>query len=952
MSEHGRRLWQQCPLLLRCVIGSVLPSQNLFGSKRHEQDHSCRCIVDDANTSDHLSKRTTGPTIEDHGAIGFCGFQFPSYHKNPISTSASVPSPWRFVQQSLQDQHNWPWGLSTSHCMLPVSSPQRTLMEEGDISRVSNLWASSSSSSSPRTHDDGPTKPNKNETTKSNNDNKSYSYDFVIIGHGNAGHSAMKELQKLCPGATIALIDPVRKVPSTTQPSPALLSTPYSTTIPNLDFFPRMATSIDPRSRIVRLGSNDAKGKSSGEINVKYRYAALIATGSHGAPTPTYLVDKQAWPFVLELRPTMLPQLLTESQHSQTKKMNRKDTSLKNGRKCLEPIESRRLIMEAARRGKNVGILGSGWDAIDLAVACAQASMEGVGSRKRAKGSRGERRTTLFYGATAPVSHMLPQYLSTAVAKRLRSKRVLIQDRTLVRYVSFDDRAGSEGKKMGVYTAKAFDVLDSQRTLLDWLVVAPEVRGLRGNALLPTNRIATQLVGNSDGRPWYQSWSDLSTSQTSPSLVKEEAPMLMCYQEDGRVAVNTELCACSRVYGAGSVARFGNAFSGDADVAGGGAVDSAKAGQVAASNMSSHYFENLIFSFPNSDRNTSRQDPSPLPIQLKDPFPIWRSDVLSYDAETASSLSSVGITALCVGTCDSERYTTHGVWWTNQAAQQRIFRRRMTESDDGESNPTTQTPKGDQLSKAKTSVYGIGVVYYLDRTGRIKGVITWGLPFANIHDRSLKAELVQQIKDILASRNNGFFVPGSTESFSYFSEQTQRLVRTAFSSGRDEEAAARINTENRLDVSSPSDFPRPLHRYTPIWMSRLAFRNRHAQRSTSTGTLRGEELFAPSLHNHSHEISLPTRPVAGVGFSDPSNQAFQASQNMYEYQVWELKETRWELNELLACPPKEDAIWIRKGYEDRNTNVMEQRMEDMVRLLSRKQSVGGGRASVAGASEG
>ena len=763
----------------------------------------------------------------------------------------------------------------------------------------------------------------------------------MIIGQGNAGQTAAKELRKQCPGATIALVDPIRsqssKSESTTARNHSSSSSLSSTSSPalftKLHFFPDLATSIDPRARIVRLARSDSgpvngNSRTKDVIELNYKHAALIATGAHGAPVPSQLIDKHAWPYVLELRPTMFPQIST-FQQQYTNGLDRSGAT-EVERQCLHPAISRKTIIQAARKGNSVGILGGGWDAIDLAIACSQASALATGgSRRKRREGTGDTRPTLIYGAVGPLSHVLPQYLVSAVAKRLRSKRIHVQDRTLVRYVSFDDRATK--KKLGVYTAKAYDVLDSQRTLLDFIVVAPEVRGLRGNAMLPTNRVPVHLQETSEGRPWYQNWSQFSVCNR-PS---EEPPMLMCYQEDGRIMVNAELCACSRVYAAGSVARSANAFSGDAQVTGGGVVDSAEAGEVAASNMSNHFYENVIFSFPSNDRNSnSGSGPSQLCVQVKDPFPIWRSDVLSYDKETFSSLSSVGISALCVGDCDAERFTTHGVWWTNQAAYQRFLRGHLFSSDQPENEARVMA--NGQVSK--TSVYGIGVVYYLDRTGRIKGVMTWGLPFANKDDqKTLKEELVQQIKEILISEDNGGLSPGSSQSFSFLSEQTQNLVRIAFSDGQ------KHQMNKAADGNAAAEFPRPLHRYTPIWMSSLAFRNRHRQSASAPpGVLRGEELFAPSLHNTSSEkLSLPSKPVAGVGFSDPSNQAFQAALNMYEYQVWELKEAKWDENELKACPPKEDAIWIRKGYEERNMNMAEKRVEEFGAVLGgRRQSLG------------
>jgi hypothetical protein len=39
-------------------------------------------------------------------------------------------------------------------------------------------------------------------------------YDFIVLGHGNAGKSAIETLKDQCPGATIALVDPIRSLES------------------------------------------------------------------------------------------------------------------------------------------------------------------------------------------------------------------------------------------------------------------------------------------------------------------------------------------------------------------------------------------------------------------------------------------------------------------------------------------------------------------------------------------------------------------------------------------------------------------------------------------------------------------------------------------------------------------------------------------------------------------
>jgi hypothetical protein len=70
-------------------------------------------------------------------------------------------------------------------------------------------------------------------------------------------------------------------------------------------------------------------------------------------------------------------------------------------------------------------------------------------------------------------------YLSTAVAKRLKQRRIHVQDRSLVRYINHDESTGG----LQIYSARSFDFLDSSRTRIDQLVSVLE-RYTGANALL------------------------------------------------------------------------------------------------------------------------------------------------------------------------------------------------------------------------------------------------------------------------------------------------------------------------------------------------------------------------------------------------------------------------------------------------------------------------------------
>ena len=46
--------------------------------------------------------------------------------------------------------------------------------------------------------------------------------------------------------------------------------------------------------------------------------------------------------------------------------------------------------------------------------------------------------------------------------------------------------------------------------------------------------------------------------------------------------------------------------------------------------------------------------------------------------------------------------------------------------------------------------------------------------------------------------------------------------------------------------------------------------------------------------------------------------SFTQAAARYNWSVWDQKERRWDANEARARPPKEEALWIRKGDETRN----------------------------------
>ncbi len=417
-------------------------------------------------------------------------------------------------------------------------------------------------------------------------------YDFVIIGYGNTGQSALRTLREKCPHARIALIDPLRSLHKGKRKI-FDLNTISET---NTEYFKDTVVEFDPSTKSVKLLADSDKP-------IVYRHGVLIATGARGAPPPLELFQDETLSRVLELRPTEL--------------------SKNTKRPMMAPEEVRKVIEKSASRGAKVAILGSGWEALDLVLVAEKAA------KRKAP--------TICYGNQGIAWNILPSYLSAELRKKLSKREIDLQDRSLVRYVADVRQQSGNCQQLELHNAKTYDLMDTRRTVLDLLVVAPDSFGDKGMAALPTPDIPERMKESSDGRPWYKTWSQMSrTSNREPSKV-------VCFEDDGRIAVNTELGVASKIYAAGSCAKYPNSATGHSSIAGEGFVDGSEAGRVAALNMSREYrqmAERYSFESPVEEAHSFATNS----------LPVWRSDITSYPAangDRLSALSSIGVQALC-----------------------------------------------------------------------------------------------------------------------------------------------------------------------------------------------------------------------------------------------------------------------------------------------------------------
>jgi hypothetical protein len=747
--------------------------------------------------------------------------------------------------------------------------PQRTSMEASIIDSIPDGTTSLTSSSIDKQPVDQGVQSGDEQTTIA-------VYDFVVVGHGNAGQSAVRTLREMCPLANIAVIDPLR------------LTSDYSDigrrrNNNKLDQYRDTVASLDPSTKSIHLVSNQSR-------TIQYRYGILLATGARGAPPPLELFEDSALSRVLELRPTEL--------------------SKNTKRPMMAPENVRRTVIEAASKGAKVAVLGSGWEALDLVLVAEQ---------------EGKKKPSICFANQGPVWNILPNYLSAELRRKLQKRDIDIHDRSFVRYVA-DVKRGNT-RMIELHTAKTYDLLDTRRTVMDLLVIAPDSFGAKGTAALPTNEIPVAMKESSDGRPWYKTWSQLAkTSSLGPSTV-------VCYEDDGRIAVNTELCVASRIYAAGSVAKYPNSATGNASIAGEGPIDGAEAGRVAAVNMSRDYV----------GRNSPRSGTVEAQSFASNSLPMWRSDMTSYpgSGDRISSLSSIGVQALCVGNCDSERQATRGFWWTNSSAQRKVTRfiEGIDENGAVTSEPSPQRTHQRRMSRRQKKLglvnplYGIGVVFYLDNYGRIQGIMTWGLPFTEYEGEAINPKLLGYLKYLIAG-NAGLSALDAEENHQLVNlalgKASQRLIALAIRPHLSHVTAASHGLDGPIE-----GFSMPLYRYTEVGTLKNNTLNVLKRRDGNNLGVLGEDLYARDEHSLEEGLSddstvdstppnLPITmyPITVVPFQvDEAYGAKAASlESLVELNRYLAVQRGWETNENRARPGKEDPIWLRPGDERRNTS--------------------------------
>jgi hypothetical protein len=606
---------------------------------------------------------------------------------------------------------------------------------------------------------------------------------------------------------------------------------------------------------------------SDGSIHrIRFKHSILIATGVRGAPPPVNLVDERAADRILELRSTQIYSLQNLIKDGIIIPQNHQHPSI--------PKQSvRQIALLAASQGARLCILGSDLEAVDIAASASLAQQ-----KKHRNRNSDSHDISLICGGAAPLGHLLPRYLSTSVSKRLRSHGIACEDRSLVRYISAATSSQNGNGNIEVFLSKSFDSLETKRCTADLVIVAPRVVGQSGCAAIPT-------LSSSFSKPrvTYKPWSRLTPL---------DQHVISCYADDGRIVVNSELNAASNVYAAGSVAKYPNHTTGHATVAGEGVVEASAAGVLAADNMAKDYFSRTKVRISNEESRTNI-------FSKTKSLPVIRTDRLWNVSHERSALSDLGIHALFVGNCDSETMSTHGFWWTNQS-------RRLSRVRSGAKN-------------GQKSIYGSGFVFYLDRAGTIRGIMVWGLPFAD-RDGALNDVLVERMKAIINS--NGQVLQRDHKDLIESMNLDNNLLYTEHLA---QESKALISM---LLSTSNGIINRPMYRFMaskPVSITSLGILRKSAV--IGNGGI-AEDIFERSTLDLGHFEGERLRHPSLVHYFDPSWHTVSED-------IPGADEKLSKHPDYAARPPKEEIIWLRKDEESKTSAVNEMLAEQFMQNIRR-----------------
>ena len=442
--------------------------------------------------------------------------------------------------------------------------------------------------------------------------------------------------------------------------------------------------------------------------------------------------------------------------------------------------------------------------------------------------------------------------------------------------------------------------------------VSPSVSGQQGTAVIPT----IQGITNTLPMIRFKSWSKMG-----------ESNVISCYSDDGRINVNSELCAASNIYAAGSVAKCPDHITGHASVAGEGIIHGSLAGAVAGRNMTKEYYNRVNRLNYSLDSSTNDNDVEPGSHSFTQDYslPMLRTDKLSSSGEATSLLSSLGIHALCVGDCDSENMATHGFWWTNHSLQNKRLSRRMTK----------------RLNyKGHKSVFGSGVVFYLDRAASIRGIMIWGIPFTTSENVAGESDLNEQLLNRmkLTIQSNGENLKQHHErTIKQMSLDPSLLSQTHLAEESKFLASLALTTSQKQETNTNLQHSRLLHRYTPAkHVSITSMGLFKKSKPIGNGSV-GDDIFERNINVAGGSDQSTRHPSLIHYFSHDWGSSKAIVLEIDEEENEDSQEDVNEYNASMSRPAKEEAVWSRRNETFRFTSMNEKMSDIFVANMKKGQ---------------
>lgn len=749
----------------------------------------------------------------------------------------------------------------------------------------------------------------KNTYFKSNNNNKLY--DFVIIGYGRSGKSAVETLNKLCPKASIAIFDP----------SITTTSINDDNNTNNMDYYQSMVNKVNPECKEI-VGSNLSKdNNTTTNVKVNYKHSMLISTGSRCASIPSNLVDKAVSSRVLSL-------------------LNN-NTNNNNHNALLSPKAIYAIGKMACEQNSTICVLGSGLEALFIALSSAYAYKNANKENNNNNNNNKYSKVKLLFGDSSPLSRMLPSYLSTTLTLRLRKLGIDVQERTLVRYVmpSFTN-TDNNNTSIEIHAVKSYDSLLTERLSSDLIIVAPSTLPHQTTASIPTSITSNNI------KPWSQIIS-------TPNIIS-------CFSKNARILVNAQLNAASNIYASGSCVQYpdttnSNNNSGSYIVPGLSLYASTLSGQIAATNMAQQYNNTINndktqYNYWNVNNNNDARPRSysyfnyNIMNNYKNP-PIWSTnDIYSKlniaeSSDNNSIFKSSGIQAFTIGECNSHTMSIHAFWWTNHSTnirKQQLRRRQTNNSNSLLIKATTASNTSSSSSSSSNSsypVYGVGVLYYVDNTnGKLRGILTWGInPNSILHNDSNNNngnDILERLRLIL--QTNGQSITNNNNNkypitIQQLSDESQNIIHNILNTS----SSSNINDIHVLHPIT-KDIIKPYYRYTPSKNSvrrYITSNNFGLKRCDMLGASNNNHSFISNnngmLNNNNMPFLIPRSIQSIEGINNPIMTApSTSSQQPIELQQilsssFSNKQITTIVDNCYARPSKEDSIWMYQGEEDR-----------------------------------